>query len=43
MALPQKYPVGMRIKGKVRQPASFARVRGDRARIDGLIHISDMS
>src|SRR5256884_51695 len=43
MALPQKYPVGMRIKGKVRNLTSFGAFVEIEPGIDGLIHISDMS
>src|SRR5207247_2305341 len=41
MALPQKYPVGMRIKGKVRNLTSFGAFVEIEPGIDGLIHISD--
>ena len=43
MALPQKYPVGTRLKGKVRNLTSFGAFVEIEAGIDGLIHISDMS
>jgi len=43
MALPQKYPVGTRIKGKVRNLTSFGAFVEIEPGIDGLIHISDMS
>src|SRR6266487_4080587 len=43
MALPQKYPVGMRIKGKVRNLTSFGAFVEIEPGIDGLIHISDLS
>src|SRR5260370_1031590 len=43
MALPQKYPVGMRIKGKVRNLTSFGAFVEIEPGIDWLIHISDMS
>src|SRR5438552_1320048 len=43
MALPQKYHVGMRIKGKVRNLTSFGAFVEIEPGIDGLIHISDMS
>src|ERR1051326_6440193 len=43
MVLPQKYPVGMRIKGKVRNLTSFGAFVEIEPGIDGLIHISDMS
>src|SRR5947208_3092115 len=43
MALPQKYPVGMRIKGKVRNLTSFGAFVEIEPGLDGLIHISDMS
>src|SRR5437899_1838317 len=43
MGLPQKYPVGMRIKGKVRNLTSFGAFVEIEPGIDGLIHISDMS
>src|SRR5438874_1924525 len=38
-----KYPVGMRIKGKVRNLTSFGAFVEIEPGIDGLIHISDMS
>src|SRR2546427_69878 len=43
MDLPQKYPVGTRIKGKVRNLTSFGAFVEIEPGIDGLIHISDMS
>jgi small subunit ribosomal protein S1 len=43
MALPQKYPVGTRIVGKVRNLTSFGAFVEIEPGIDGLIHISDMS
>src|SRR5712692_4906265 len=43
MALPQKYPVGTRINGKVRNLTSFGAFVEIEPGIDGLIHISDMS
>src|SRR2546422_11676799 len=43
MALPQKYPVGTRIRGKVRNLTSFGAFVEIEPGIDGLIHISDMS
>src|SRR5712691_4879490 len=43
MSLPQKYPVGTRIKGKVRNLTSFGAFVEIALGIDGLIHISDMS
>jgi small subunit ribosomal protein S1 len=43
MALPQKYPVGTRLKGKVRNLTSFGAFVEIEPGIDGLIHISDMS
>jgi small subunit ribosomal protein S1 len=43
MALPQKYPVGTRITGKVRNLTSFGAFVEIEPGIDGLIHISDMS
>src|SRR6266516_2690291 len=43
MALPQKYPVGARLKGKVRNLTSFGAFVEIEPGIDGLIHISDMS
>jgi small subunit ribosomal protein S1 len=43
VALPQKYPVGTRINGKVRNLTSFGAFVEIESGIDGLIHISDMS
>ena len=43
MALPQKYPVGTRLNGKVRNLTSFGAFVEIEPGIDGLIHISDMS
>ena len=43
MVLPQKYPVGTRIQGKVRNLTSFGAFVELEPGIDGLIHISDMS
>ena len=43
MILPQKYPVGTRIQGKVRNLTSFGAFVELEPGIDGLIHISDMS
>src|ERR1700756_4258799 len=43
MALPDKYPVGTRIRGKVRNLTSFGAFVEIEPGIDGLIHISDMS
>jgi len=43
MVLPQKYPVGTRLSGKVRNLTSFGAFVEIEAGIDGLIHISDMS
>ena len=43
MVLPLKYPVGTRIKGKVRNLTSFGAFVEIEPGIDGLIHISDMS
>ena len=43
MVLPQKYPVGTRIQGKVRNLTSFGAFVEIEPGIDGLIHISDMS
>src|SRR2546426_936666 len=42
-ALPKKYPVGTRLKGKVRNLTSFGAFVEIEPGIDGLIHISDMS
>src|SRR5512138_3962874 len=41
--LPQKYPVGTRLNGKVRNHTSFGAFVEIEPGIDGLIHISDMS
>ncbi|HKI93692.1 MAG TPA: S1 RNA-binding domain-containing protein, partial [Gemmatimonadales bacterium] len=43
MVLPQKYPIGTRIQGKVRNLTSFGAFVEIEPGIDGLIHISDMS
>jgi small subunit ribosomal protein S1 len=43
MALPQKYPVGTRLTGKVRNLTSFGAFVEIEPGIDGLVHISDMS
>ena len=43
MTLPQRYPVGMRLTGKVRNLTSFGAFVEIEDGIDGLIHISDMS
>jgi len=43
MTLPTKYPVGMRLSGKVRNLTSFGAFVEIEPGIDGLIHISDMS
>jgi small subunit ribosomal protein S1 len=43
MVLPQKYPVGTRLNGKVRNLTSFGAFVEIEPGIDGLIHISDMS
>ena len=43
MILPQKYPVGTRLQGKVRNLTSFGAFVEIEPGIDGLIHISDMS
>ena len=43
MAQPQKYPVGTRLSGKVRNLTSFGAFVEIEPGIDGLIHISDMS
>ncbi len=43
MTLPTKYPVGMRLTGKVRNLTSFGAFVEIETGIDGLIHISDMS
>jgi small subunit ribosomal protein S1 len=43
LALPQKYPIGTRVQGKVRNLTSFGAFVEIEPGIDGLIHISDMS
>ncbi len=43
MALPQKFPVGARLTGKVRNLTSFGAFVEIEPGIDGLVHISDMS
>jgi small subunit ribosomal protein S1 len=43
MMLPQRYPVGTRLTGKVRNLTSFGAFVEIEPGIDGLIHISDMS
>src|SRR6478672_8423348 len=43
MMLPQKYPIGTRLGGKVRNLTSFGAFVEIEPGIDGLIHISDMS
>jgi small subunit ribosomal protein S1 len=43
MVLPQKFPVGTRLQGKVRNLTSFGAFVEIEPGIDGLIHISDMS
>jgi small subunit ribosomal protein S1 len=43
LALPQKYPIGTRVAGKVRNLTSFGAFVEIEPGIDGLIHISDMS
>src|SRR3982075_2811035 len=43
MMLPEKYPVGTRLNGKVRNLTSFGAFVDIEPGIDGLIHISDMS
>jgi small subunit ribosomal protein S1 len=43
MILPQKFPVGTRLEGKVRNLTSFGAFVEIEPGIDGLIHISDMS
>ena len=43
MMLPEKYPVGTRLNGKVRNLTSFGAFVEIESGIDGLIHISDMS
>jgi small subunit ribosomal protein S1 len=43
MILPQKFPVGTRLQGKVRNLTSFGAFVEIEPGIDGLIHISDMS
>src|SRR5687768_8048105 len=43
LALPEKYPIGTRVAGKVRNLTSFGAFVELEPGIDGLIHISDMS
>ncbi|MGI8401307.1 MAG: 30S ribosomal protein S1 [Gemmatimonadaceae bacterium] len=43
MMLPDKYPIGTRLNGKVRNLTSFGAFVEIEPGIDGLIHISDMS
>ncbi len=43
LALPEKYPMGTRVQGKVRNLTSFGAFVEIEPGIDGLIHISDMS
>jgi small subunit ribosomal protein S1 len=43
MTLPERYPIGSRIHGKVRNLTSFGAFVELEPGIDGLIHISDMS
>ncbi|MFL5573255.1 MAG: 30S ribosomal protein S1, partial [Gemmatimonadaceae bacterium] len=43
MMLPEKYPVGTRLNGKVRNLTSFGAFVEIEPGIDGLIHVSDMS
>jgi len=43
LSLPQKYPAGTRIEGKVRNLTSFGAFVEIEEGIDGLVHISDMS
>ncbi len=43
MMLPQRYPIGTRLTGKVRNLTSFGAFVEIEPGIDGLIHISDMS
>jgi small subunit ribosomal protein S1 len=43
MKLPEKYPIGTRLNGKVRNLTSFGAFVEIEPGIDGLIHISDMS
>lgn len=43
LALPQKYPVGTKLQGKVRNLTSFGAFVEIEEGIDGLVHISDMS
>jgi small subunit ribosomal protein S1 len=43
LALPEKYPVGTRVEGTVRNLTSFGAFVEIEPGIDGLIHISDMS
>jgi small subunit ribosomal protein S1 len=43
LGLPEKYPPGTRLEGKVRNLTSFGAFIEIEAGIDGLVHISDMS
>ncbi|MGD2215718.1 MAG: 30S ribosomal protein S1 [Gemmatimonadales bacterium] len=43
LALPEKYPPGTRIRGKVRNLTSFGAFVEVEPGIDGLVHVSDMS
>lgn len=43
LSLPQKYPPGTRVEGKVRNLTSFGAFVEVEEGIDGLVHISDMS
>jgi small subunit ribosomal protein S1 len=43
LTLDQKYPVGMRVKGKVRNLTNFGAFVELEEGIDGLVHVSDMS
>ncbi len=43
MSLPEKYPPGTRVEGKVRNLTSFGAFVEIEEGIDGLVHISDMS
>src|SRR5690242_10502697 len=43
MTLPQRYPIGMRLSGKVLTLTSFGAFVEIEPGIDGLIHVSDMS
>ena len=42
MALPQKFPVGARLKGKVRNLTSFGAFVEIEPGIEGLVHVSEM-